>query len=451
MSHTAANPSVRKVVKDAAAGKGGTATLKDLIGAISGGYKAAMSRYPYKKRRRPGRGPGGPSKRPRVGTGGKRNARYSSFVRDLRRARRGVRVRVSKMAARGAMIKTETGGEVSDPQCTFVGHTTCAPEKVLRVIVMAILRKMFGLYGIKIKAFTDSPLEWVSPQGTANIGAFEYYWSDGEVSAVTQTTVSLLRADNYDDMVTSIVNSFKTTFGTVNQPQLHKFDLGINTQPSSGAAVENLPRRLECDKMYVTLTMNSELTIQNRTVAATAGTGDEHRDATDVQNNPLEGYSYYCNGNTFRLANRKNTGAHTEMGPDLTYGDITNTYTAFNTVDVHDGENTKRPPNAHFFKNTKRSGKQRIMPGGMLRSKLKWKKTYHVNKLMRLLEHWFHANTTEGTSVFIGTARVFAWEKLMHTRGLTEPDMNVGYECNNFYGAFVQCRAMGIVCEKDIA
>lgn len=380
----------------------------------------------------------------------KRRASYGSAVRSFRRARRGRRVRVGKMAARGAMIKTETGGEVTDPECTFVGHATCAPEKVLRVICMAIVRKLFAQAGVQIKAFTDDPKEWVTPTGSNGIGRIRYYYSNAETSAVTQRPIVLAATDNYDDMVTTLVNDIKGQFAGLNQPQIHKFDLELYTQVGAGEH-GNIPRRLECDKMYITLNMSSEMTIQNRTVAATAGTGDEHRDATDVQNNPLEGYSYYCSGNSFRLASRKNTGAGTEMGPDLTYGDITSTYTAFNTVSTEDGENTKRPPNAYFFKNTKRSRKTRLMPGGLLRSKLKWSKTYHINKLMRMLEHWFHANTTEGTSVFIGTARVFAWEKLMHTRGLSEPDMVVGYEVNNFYGATVSCGRIGIVCEKDIA
>jgi hypothetical protein len=388
--------------------------------------------------------------KPPAVSGGKGRARYASAVTGFKRARRGRFVRVGKMAARGAMIKTETGGEVTDPECTFVGHTTCAPEKVLRVTIMAIVRKLFAKAGISIKAFTDDPQEWVTPVATQSTGSFVYYYSNAEVSAITERSIAMLAADNYDDLVTSVVTDMKTQFAGVSQPQLHKFDLILNTQPATGAHVL-LPRRIECDKMFITLTMNSELTIQNRTVAATGGTGDEHRDMTDVQNNPLEGYSYYCTGNSFRVANRKNTGAHVEWGPDLTYGQITQTNAAVVAVDAHDGENTKRPPNAFYFKNTKRSAKQRLMPGGLMRSKLKWNKTYHINKLFRLLEHWFHDNATEGTSVFIGSSRMFGWEKLMHTRDASEPNMIVGYEVNNFYGASVKCGALGVVCEKDIA
>lgn len=402
---------------------------------------------PKPKRKRVAGGGGG-RKPPSFKHKGK--ARYSSPAVWSGKFRRQRRVRVGKIAAYGAMIKTEYGGEVTDPECVFVGHSTCAPEKVLRVAVMAILRRLFKKAGIDIKAFSDSPREWVSPpSGASGVGNFIYYFSDGEVSAVTERQIGMGLSDNYDDLATSIVSDMKTQFASVNQPHLHKFDLMLFTQ-NSVTAHPTVPHRLEASKLFVDLVLGSELTIQNRTIASTGGTGDEHRDATDVQNNPLEGYGYYCSGNSFRLASRKSTTAFPEFGPDLTYGQITQTYTTVNSNNAEDGANVIRPPNAFFFKNTKRTQKHRVMPGTMKKSSLKWRKTYHINKLMRLLEHWFAANGVEGTSVFIGSARMFAWEKLMHTRGATEPDMIVGYECNNFYGATVKMGRLGVVCEKDV-
>jgi hypothetical protein len=376
---------------------------------------------------------------------------YRSTARMGRKFKRGRKTRVSKLAAYGAMIKTETGGEVTHPECVYVGHATCAPEKVLRVAVMALLRKLFALKGIYIKAFTDSPRERQGPPATARIGAFQYYWKDGEVGAITEQVVTLNATDNYDNMVDNIIIDFKTRFAPVNLPVIEAFELRLDTQEAT--SVTMLPARLLTNNMRVSLFMTSEMSIQNRTVAATAGTGDEHRDANDVQNNPLEGYCYYTKSNTFRVAQRDQYATSTtyaEFGPDLTYGDITLT-PASAGLNAQDQENLKRPVTHSYFRSCTRSRRHSIQPGQIRKSKLKNSVTMKFNMLLRKLEHWFHNSTTEGLTVFIGSARMFGFEKLMHTRATNEPDMIVGYEVNNFYGATIRCGKIGIVVEKDIA
>jgi hypothetical protein len=370
-------------------------------------------------------------------------ARYSGPVTSLRRFKGQRRWRVSKAASLGAMIKTETGGEVTDSECAFIGHSLCAPEKILRVFVMSLVRMLFRKSGILFKSFTDFPNEWTGGPASSKLADLHYYYKDGEAGARVKRTIAFATG-RYNDFVDAIVTDIKTAFATVNQPTFLRFELALETQEATSVPV--LPTTVNVDKMFLHLSMSSELSVQNRTVSTTAMSVSDNL-VNNVNNNPLEGYSYYCAGNTFRTAHQDSTSE--EFGPDLTYGQITQGHDTL--VSAQDKENLKRPPMPSYFRNTKRYGKHRLMPGGIKKSNLKAYKVLHVNKFIRLLEHWLHANTTEGTSIFLGTAKMFAWEKLMHTRGVAEPNMIVGYECNNFYSCYITTSPSGIVVEKDIA
>ena len=100
-----------------------------------------------------------------------------------------------------------------------------------------------------------------------------------------------------------------------------------------------------------------------------------------------------------------------------------------------------------MFYRVKARSMVKLGPGIIKSSNLSYEKTLTVDGFLRAMLQEYESTT----HVFpFGKSVLFAFEKMMHTDDADEPDMNIGYEINNFYAGFVKLVGQKVLVDKDV-
>lgn len=336
-----------------------------------------------------------------------------SYVRPLPKATyagkfkgKGRKVRASRAQRSGAVVKTEKGGAIIDPQCIYVGHITSPLDVMQKAMFMSFVRRLFEKAGYNVTDWSQAP------PFTGSLHLSWYYQI--QATGPNLTTSAFTGASSYGGMADALLAAFEAAIASDKVPILHEIALW-DTPNTLKLGHLNL---VNCQ---VSFGCYSELTIQNRTTADSSGA--DINEATNVSNNPLYGTSYMGYGTSFVPLYKNDTLLTYQpfVGSEL-YGDFVNTAAVSLPVVG------RKPPQANFFSGAVKTMSVQVAPGtikkNVLYSKVSMKAVDFYVRYRAAVD-----NTTPAP-VRVGKIQMFALEKMLNTREADEPDVNVGYEVN---------------------
>jgi hypothetical protein len=362
--------------------------------------------------------------------------------------RKGKYMKVGSVSKQGAMLQVEKGGTVTADKCVYIGHSTVGIEKLLKVVTMAIVRRLGHQLGQQIVTFKEQIGSWAVAH-TNNIGILYYNYNTASQNASATASVTIGPTMQYETLVTNLITSIKSAAASAASDTFEIVEIWIqlNEDNVTPDVTPITPARLHLRGAYVKFTCYSNLKIQNRTLANSGANPEHHDSMLDVENNPLQGKSYLCKGNQFKM--RWNNDASNTFGLRsdndsgvIDGGDIDAAGLSGEMVDL-----LQRPPSNNMFVGTRKIANVRLGPGEIKSCSIRYKRQISLARLFRA----FTPHLVGQTQTFWESrSKLFAFEKMMHTDDATEPDMNIGYECNSFYSAVLRTTKPRVLVQKDV-
>jgi hypothetical protein len=341
-------------------------------------------------------------------------------------------------------MRTEKGGSVSQDKCIYIGHTTAARAKLGVVFWSACVRQLFLKCGNPFASFKEQ----VSKTSSTDTGVVkvEYSFTDDQTT-FGELNVTVAASATFETVANDIETAWAAaTVSTSYSVRLH----ALRYVPVTDAAgsVDSMEFKLNMRGSTFTFSASSNMKIQNRTLAATGAGDTEHQHhVTSVENNPLQGKSYYKMGNGFRYKwTNDSTNATNFMGDDASGLIEADPDEATLSTELQDL--LQRPPAGTQFYHCKHSGHVKLGPGQIKSSNLKYVKTMTCDSFLNAMLPEYEAAAHHFFPY--GKARMFALEKMMHTDDGDEPDMAIGYEINNFYQGYISTKIPSITVDKDV-
>jgi len=338
----------------------------------------------------------------------------------------------------GSIATLEVTGALSDSDCVYIGHSSFAVGEVMRMLSVAIMRKLFKM-----------AISW-EPE---NIRTTIPYRLAGGAQLSDGYTL-IVKKINTDDNV-------KTQDAYIGPSGSHNLTApadwfrtnhmeAISAQASSSTAVERNNRllwlhlvdidtgmvraQLDLTTLMCDIYSKSNLKIQNVTVPTANAT-----EADNVNNVPLIGRSYH-------MSNWQPMTADDDMGPL----NRLNQDTGVLGVEIKQSGTLgnqyvtwKEPPPSKAFINCVSSAPQRMEPGTIKNHVSTLRRSMAFPRLMEALA--IRRGNVLNKSVKIGNHDLFAFERMITVPG--ELPLKIIYECNIFTGAAVYSRKKAIMMQ----
>jgi hypothetical protein len=356
---------------------------------------------------------------------------HGSYAGNFKKSRK-TTTPTTKYANKGMLQVSEINGSITDANIVYISHTAGDAFKIVQHSVTALIRKLFQKAGVTITSPDMILIKDGIPTRTAAGWLLEltsYNGASGvESSLINYTTITgdtlLLVSAVFKNSFIEFSSGYhsSTTGGAAgNDIILKKFNLyQVN---DLGSVDSSLAASIElCDEILHVYT-TSELKIQNRTLAADAGS-----DALDVSNNPLIGRNYRFNG----MPKIRQTA---------------NGVYKLNTIPINSGIqlvkggelpiNMREPPDPSQFSNCKGSAKIKLEPGQIKMSKLTWKKSMNFLTFLSKLNIQFGTTSNYAYHTIV-PCEIFALEDMINVTA--SQLINCAYETNQILGAYLTTR-----------
>lgn len=343
------------------------------------------------------------------------------------------RVKTNKQSlalSKGYHITGEIFGIVADPHCAYITHSTYHLTNFSRVIVGALLRKLFAKAGRPIHDKKAS-LALINPAESQNT---RVKWRliteriDNSTGAVTTQSLDIPFDATLEWLVANFamvaeLNSYLDS--TVTQWEANKLYLYSIVMDNESAEAPMLASMIDIRNETIHLTCSSKLKIQNRTKGDLAsGDGQENYDADRVDNQPVYGYRYHFNHGEPRLRTlRGYPTANAGLIPDN-----------FNSIDFYGLRLTRasaittdqfnEPPNAKLFSNCVKAVKVNLQPGDMKDGTLYWDISGKFTTVIKRLR--VKQKNEDNVSGVPGKCEMYGLEEQLRTAGVNP--ITLGYE-----------------------
>lgn len=319
--------------------------------------------------------------------------------------------KLSSVLRGGVQMRLDVAGEREEADICYIGHTTNAYSQILHVVHMALLKKLFQLFGTTINNVDDA-IGGVGVFGVSMSKINDQVRSDVTASHTAVTTYWSL-AQSFINIVANYVNGGAANFRLI-KIWYQSYNAAL-TEPFSNY------KELHLDNCYVEILTSSVLRLQNRTVASTA-TGNE--DATNVENNPVRGRSYDINGNgTFLKWTDDDANTFSLLGSDVNGGLAASIVGTGLTTGLQAA--LKRPQPSSSFRYCYGNKKVLIDPGLIRPSYLSHRQKLSLDKYCDI---FLPIYAGFGGYVPFGKSRVFALTKMIDSGVAEEPSVKIGYE-----------------------
>lgn len=350
-----------------------------------------------------------PSKRRRVTSVAKTRRRgpvsttTGRRVRKFRKARKALKI--TRFMRYGSVLKYEAGGVITDPDCVYVGHVTNAVDLVGEGVMRAVYRQLLQQAGMSFESWVETPtdvtlvLQWNYYPDPATTGA---------PTSFSNITINLNHNANASAMYAELKN--RMNLGA-RQLQIKTFELRSNNRAVA---------TVKAASFKVTINSYSVLSLQNRTKAETG----QAADAFDVENNPVQGRLYHCNGSGFSPRREDRVTGFTGF-----FGDTSNGLILARAA-VNMPTETKQPPPGQWFAGIQKTSNQLIAPGIIKKSVVKHTWVGMINKWIELNKEALSDGTFVKSKSAYGKAAMLGLEKTLNTRATSEPSVDIGFEIN---------------------
>jgi len=337
---------------------------------------------------------------------------------------------------------TEVTGLVTDPDCCYIGHSTCPSYTMIEMACQALLRKLFEKAGLVINALAD-PLLHTSTNTTAGwlIRVNTVDLETGAATAIADYPTAI------GDSIARIVGQDNAGLGPAWPALLTYFQQygAMNTLPTAinineplnmilynnvgdGAPIYVQVAQLNLREENIVCSVVSEIKIQNRSVSAT---GNE--DAESVSNNPLRYVKYLFDG----IPRHRDKQTSLKLPPTKT-GVIT-------IGSVNSGNNYMRePPSPKLFWNCKKSISGVLQPGAIKSDKLTFYKSMKLLKFLKYHAVYQSDDRDPGpgfkflSKELKGPFGLFAFEDMINLNAAQR--IAVAYEVNRSIGVYSTTR-----------
>lgn len=374
---------------------------------------------------------------------------------------------ISKFLRNGSFLKREVGGEYSDNivgsdpaapgHIVYFGHTTAVPEELLSSVSRALVRALVRRAGFEFSSWSET-----LPCGNGGwILRFTYYTSSAIGELNTATTVSLnatndfaLLATRLNDKMTEVLaagyieSPVTRNYQTSQMPLFEALELLSDDNTAGGTIIAQNREiaRMKLTDVDVYVKVTSKLTFQNRTVAKTSVVDDKDETLVgNVENNPLSGRRYMYNGNhvLFRANPYGGVTSRDLCMLQPRKAQPTFTWVPGGDNSVRENLEFQKVPKSASFLNCTKSQTVYIKPGEMKTSHLTYSKSCSIQSMFKMLRQAIVSsdvqplNPTISTRCMAGITEMIALSKTMDTRAPDEPNIQIGFECEQTFAAYV--------------
>jgi len=330
----------------------------------------------------------------------------------------------------GYVDTQECNGLVADPNCVYVGHTAQATSFTIVNLTRSLIRQLFYKCINHDAVNYNEEIPGFSFSDTSNVFKIDMLYIDVPTGTVN-IEASHTTADN--DTIDIISNTFKPFFYTYsagansvaasNTKQPYKLEIYV--RDGNTGTYWDYQGCLNLNECMVHVKAVSEMKIQNRSLSATGSANIDQ-----VNNNPIHGYRYVCNGmprSRDKLLNILGSingfkGVITKRAAELDPS----------------GTNYVEPPLPKTFVNIDKSSKVKLDPGDLKKSKLWYEKSMGFNTFLRKLQYLADAASDQIVKN-LGQCEVFALEDQININS-TE-NIQIAYEVNRKIGTYVTFKA----------
>lgn len=356
--------------------------------------------------------------------------RYAGKIKPRRRVKWNFK---SKAQAKGYSIHFEKGGSVTDPYCVYIGHGTCPQVLMRRIMIGCLLKTLLNRLGI---AFSNT----VQPLNFLTIGDIITIRYRRDQETATESTVNFTLPTNqptFQTLVDALVNSWVlSTQGQTFQDNEQWKLVEIMFNP--GGTGDLTAIRIPLENAYITFEAQSSLKLQNRSVPS-----DTDDNADEVDRIPVTGkiYRFSGSGTNFKRTALAAIGEiNFEPVGEKQDGIFTYAAGAVGGADV-----LKEPPLPQNFVRCKSYNKISCNPGEIKVSTVKYKRTMHINTLMRYVVAT-NESIADGQVRILqkyGMFNLIAMEKLIETSNTASTQLiNLAYEVDYKIFGYLSTKAI---------
>lgn len=318
----------------------------------------------------------------------------------------------------GSVLRYENGGQVTDPECVYVGHSV-ATYKVVTSVLRAVIKELFRQRGTDI-------IDWDDTVQNATSLTLEYSYNTNQAVAGALTTRSIAATGlTYQGLALAWQSDIDTAWSA--QPHsIEEVTLYLTVDKGGVANAAVIPSAKVHGKNFnIDFSFDSKLKIQNVTSSSTVGV-DEDQLANAINNNPLIGNLYSHNKNQLNgFEPAKNEDSGTTFIADNQTG-IISSGASTNSLSQY----LKKPPPAWAFK-AKRVKKLTLEPGQIRYAHMTYKASMSLQTFLTKL-HYTISDGSSDYAVNFCFAQMFGLEKMLDDRSETN-DIVLSYEVVQTY------------------
>jgi len=339
-----------------------------------------------------------------------------------------------KYAENGFVYKLEAGKvHTTLRQVAYVGHSTMPARLTGRVILSALVKKLFVKAGFTVKNENELLLNIQGVDSAIKLG---YKNNDGgaiqekefTLPWATTSIVSIVGDINGGPPGTPLGDSMQNfMFGTDKSKTYQWLYMRYFTK-WSGTSYQ-LQSEIDLTQTFVQIYGKSHLKIQNRTIN-TAG----ENEADDVDNVPIDGryFEFKTNSTIYRDFNLPAADEKPAITTDTYYGLLPSATEGPFNPSITDTKMYEELPDRKAFLGCYGIGKSHLDPGEIKTSTMVSHEYHSMNKILRVIYGQSLAGAgTAGpqNQVWLGKTRLFGWEKLVNAVAMTTTNQfNIAYE-----------------------
>lgn len=369
-------------------------------------------------RRRP---PGGGyrKKRKRLYSGKRKSFGRKRFKKSYRA--------VNKFVTRGYILKREIGGIVQDAECAYLGHNAVTMGDLWSAITFSVVRWFARKMGQDICNWN----EFVSgfSTGDPNVAWKLSYKLDAN-APILVSTVPTAGPTTWQIWADSLFARLQLLIATNDYFELIRIE---HYSPDNLVGVRDVPFTcIEAKSMMVTVVGNSNMMLQNITLANNVVGDNEAEVVTNLTNNPLRGKEYTGFGQSFPLQFQNHTGvgnANLSAETEVFGGLVKFAYSDAFAMSPEMVVGLQKPPPYYKWHGFTGNKYITLKPAEIRRSKIVKSYTMDLAKWIQMCLPYLKA-APEGNRnniKFIGKVTFFGLEKMLDCRTL-EPDIRIAYE-----------------------
>lgn len=304
---------------------------------------------------------------------------------------------------KGVLATFEVGGVVNDPNCVYVGHTTCPPNRLRYMMLHAIVKAVMAPLGNYPESVTSAfPLVIAG-----DIFQIAYKPNSEPLTGILFFTFTFGSTGDTPDTVVNSIMLAALFLALTNQVEFLRAEYIPHTTNTRMKYY-----RVLLSNAKLTITSKSSFKVQNRSISDIL---DEDSDAVD--NVPLYGKSYFGTGNGTQNQ-RDQAGFRPFIAHNL-HGIISRAASSSLAV--------QEPPNPYTFSNVKSTSKIHLDPGQIKTSVLYYKAKIPFYRLLPAMFGDVTDPIFKKTN--IGKFSLFALERMIHAL-TTDLNLYCAYEHN---------------------